>query len=329
MDLEEIVRDFATASKADPNLLVGFETGDDAGVYRLDDGTALVQTVDYITPVVDDPYLFGQVAAANSLSDVYAMGGRPLTAMNCCNFPAKGIDKPALRRILEGGFSKIREAGATLVGGHTVRDDDLKYGLSVTGVVDPKRILRNVGAHPGDALVLTKPIGTGVIIGGRARGVVPEALLDRAVAWMTTLNRVACETMLEFTPHACTDITGFGFAGHALGMTRGGGVRLRVRFDDLPRYEESLGLIADGVTTGVTGSNFAVVQDRLGFSGAFSEPERTLLVDPQTSGGLLIALPAAEAPALVARLRARGQTEAAAIGEVLPVEGGTLLEVVR
>jgi selenide,water dikinase len=329
VDLEEIVRDFATASKADPNLLVGFETGDDAGVYRLDDKTALVQTVDYITPVVDDPYLFGQVAAANSLSDVYAMGGRPLTAMNCCNFPAKGIDNAALRRILEGGFSKIREAGATLVGGHTVRDDVLKYGLSVTGVVDPRRILRNVGARPGDALVLTKPIGTGVIIGGRARGLVPDALLERAVAWMTTLNRVACETMLEFTPRACTDVTGFGFAGHALGMTRAGGVRLRIRFDDLPRYEESSGLIAAGVTTSVTGSNLAVVEDRLRFSGGFSEAERTLLVDPQTSGGLLIALPAAEAPGLVARLRERGQTAAAAIGEVLPADGGPLLEVVR
>jgi selenide,water dikinase len=329
VDLEEIVRDFAVASKADPNLLVGFETGDDAGVYRLDDRTALVQTVDYITPVVDDPYLFGQVAAANSLSDVYAMGGRPLTAMNCCNFPAKGIDKTALRRILEGGFSKIREAGATLVGGHTVRDDVLKYGLSVTGLVDPRRILRNVGAHPGDALVLTKPIGTGVIIGGRARGIVPDALLDRAVSFMTTLNRVACETMLEFTPTACTDITGFGFAGHALGMTRGGDVRLRVRFDDLPRYEESLGLIGQGVTTSVTGANLAVVAERLHFSGDFGEAERTLLVDPQTSGGLLIALPASEAPALVARLRERGQTAASAIGEVLPAGGGPRLEIVR
>src|SRR5262245_33441911 len=168
------------------------------------------------------------------------MGGRPLTAMNCCNFPAKGLDREDLRRILEGGYSKIREAGATLVGGHTVRDDELKYGLSVTGLVDPRRILRNVGARPGDALVLTKPIGTGLLIGGRRRGVVDDALLGRAVARMTALNRVACETMLEFEPHACTDITGFGFAGHALGMTRDG-VRLRIRYGDLPRYEEALG----------------------------------------------------------------------------------------
>jgi len=150
VDLSEIVKEFAGAAKTDPNLLVGFETGDDAGVYRLTDDLALVQTVDYITPVVDDPFLFGQVAAANSISDVYAMGGRPLTAMNCCNFPAKNIDKASLRRILEGGFSKIKEAGATLVGGHTVRDDELKYGLSVTGLIDPRRILTNAAARPGD-----------------------------------------------------------------------------------------------------------------------------------------------------------------------------------
>jgi len=329
VDLGELVGEFAAAAKSDPNLLVGFETGDDAGVYRLDDDTALVQTVDYITPVVDDPYLFGQVAAANSLSDVYAMGGRPLTAMNCCNFPSKGVDKQALRRILAGGYSKIREAGAALVGGHTVRDDELKYGLSVTGLVDPKRILRNVGARPGDALVLTKPLGTGVIVSGRNRGQVPDPLFERVVASMTALNRTACETMLEFTPHACTDVTGFGFAGHAFGMTRAGDVRFRIRFDDLPRYEEALALIAAGVTTAVTGSNLAIVEGRVRFAGALLEPERGLLVDPQTSGGLLVALPRDEAAALVARLRERGVQDAAVIGEVLPADGGEVLEFVR
>src|SRR6185503_6429493 len=236
-------------------------------------------------------------------------------------FPSQGIAREALRLILEGGFAKITEAGATLVGGHTVRDDELKYGLSVTGLVDPKRILRNVGARPGDALVLTKPLGTGVMVGGRKRGLLTDAAFERAIGWMTTLNRVACETMLEFDPHACTDITGFGFAGHALGMTRAGGIRFRVRFDDLPRYEESLALIAQGVTTAVTESNLAAVRDRLRLAGAFGDPERGLIVDPQTSGGLLIALPEAQAPALVARLRERGQTAAAAIGEVLADDG--------
>jgi selenide,water dikinase len=327
--LSEIVKEFAGAAKTDPNLLVGFETGDDAGVYRLTDDLALVQTVDYITPVVDDPYLFGQVAAANSLSDVYAMGGRPLTAMNLCNFPAKNIDKASLRRILEGGFSKIREAGATLVGGHTVRDDELKYGLSVTGLIHPKRIMTNTGARPGDHLVLTKPVGTGVIITGYRRGVASEELLNTAVQWMAALNRVACETMLEFDPHSCTDITGFGFSGHALGMAKGSNVRLRIRFKDLPKYDESLDLIGQGIATSVTASNWQMVQDHVAFSGTFSEEERWLIADPQTSGGLLISLPAPEAPALVARLRERGNPVAAVIGEVLPANGKPGLEFIK
>jgi selenide, water dikinase len=329
VDLSEIVKEFAGAAKTDPNLLVGFETGDDAGVYRLSDDLALVQTVDYITPVVDDPFLYGQVAAANSISDVYAMGGRPLTAMNCCNFPAKNIDKASLRRILEGGYSKIKEAGATLVGGHTVRDDELKYGLSVTGVIDPKRIMTNAAARVGDHLVLTKPIGTGVIITGFRRGLVADELLERAVGYMAALNRVACETMLEFDPHACTDITGFGFAGHALGMAKASKVRMRLRFAAIPRYEESLELIAQGVATSVTQSNLQVVQESLAFAPGFSDEEKALVVDPQTSGGLFIALPADQAPALVARLRERGIAVAADIGEVIAADGRPGLEFVK
>ena len=320
--MSEIVREFAGAAKTDPNLLVGFETGDDAGVYRLSDDVALVQTVDYITPVVDDPFLYGQVAAANSISDVYAMGGRPLTAMNLCNFPARGIEKGSLRKILEGGFSKVREAGATLVGGHTVRDDELKYGLSVTGLIHPKRIMTNTGARVGDHLVLTKPIGTGVIITGFRRGVASEDLLMRAVTWMATLNRVACETMLEFDPHSCTDITGFGFSGHALGMAKGSGTRFRIRFDALPRYDESLDLIASGIATSVTNSNLQVVEEFLTFTGSFKEEERWLVVDPQTSGGLLIALPADQAPKLVARLKEKGVSVAADVGEVVEAKDG-------
>jgi selenide,water dikinase len=329
VDLGEIVKEFAGAAKTDPDLLVGFETGDDAGVYRLTDDVALVQTVDFITPVVDDPFLYGQVAAANSLSDVYAMGGRPLTAMNCCMFPSRNIDKQDLRRILEGGYDKIRESGATLVGGHTVRDDELKYGLSVTGLINPKRILTNAAARPGDALVLTKPIGTGVIITGYRRGVASDELLGRAVGWMATLNKVACETMLEFDPHACTDITGFGLSGHAVGMARASGVRMRVRFPDIPRYEESLDLIGQGIATSVTRSNLEVAQAYLTFSGPFAEEERWLCVDPQTSGGLLISLPAAQAPQLVERLRARGNGVAAVVGEVVPGDGRPGLEFLK
>ncbi len=329
MDLSEIVREFAGAAKSDPNLIVGFDTGDDAGVYRLTDDVALVQTVDYITPVVDDPYLYGQVAAANSLSDVYAMGGRPLTAMNLCNFPGRGIEKSDLRRILEGGYSKIREAGATLVGGHTVRDDELKYGLSVTGIIDPKRVLTNTAARPGDALVLTKPIGTGVIITGFRRGVASEETLRKAVDWMATLNKEACEAMLEYDPHACTDITGFGFSGHAVGIARGSNVRLRVRFEEIPKYEESLDLIGQGVATSVTASNLQVVKGLLTFSGTFTEEETWLIVDPQTSGGLLVSLPPDDAKKLVERLRKAGNAAAAVIGEVVEADGKPGLEIVR
>jgi len=329
VDLSEIVKEFAGAAKTDPNLLVGFETGDDAGVYRLSDEVALVQTVDYITPVVDDPFLYGQVAASNSISDVYAMGGRPLTAMNLCNFPARNIDKASLRKILEGGFSKIKEAGATLVGGHTVRDDELKYGLSVTGLIHPKRILTNAAARPGDHLVLTKPIGTGVIITGFRRGLASDELLMRAVDWMAALNRVACETMLEFDPHACTDVTGFGLSGHALGMAKGSNVRMRIRFKDVPRYEESLDLIGQGVATSVTASNMQAAGDFLTFSGNFTDEERWLIVDPQTSGGLLISLPADQAPTLVARLHERGNRVAAVVGEVVPADGRPGLEIVK
>lgn len=328
MDLSEIVKDFASAAKRDPNLLVGFETGDDAGVYRLSDDIALVQTVDYITPVVDDPYLFGQVAAANSISDIYAMGGKPLTAMNLCNFPARGIERDDLRRIMEGGCSKVQEAGATLVGGHTVRDDELKYGLSVTGLINPNRILTNTGAQPGDHLVLTKPIGTGVIITGHRRGLVAEDVLNKAVAWMATLNKEACETMLEFEPHACTDVTGFGLSGHAIGIAKGSNVRLRMRFSDIPKYEESLDLIGQGVATAVTASNLQVTRGHLTFSGRFPEEQTWLIVDPQTSGGLLISLPPDQAVELVRRLRAKGNESAAVIGEVLPAKGDPDLEIV-
>ena len=322
VDLSEIVAGFAGAAKTDPNLIVGFETGDDAGVYRLNDELALVQTVDYITPVVDDPYLFGQVAAANAISDVYAMGGKPITAMNICNFPARNIDKSSLRRILEGGFDKAREAGVTLVGGHTVRDDELKYGMSVTGVIHPKRVLTNAGAKPGDALVLTKPIGSGVIITGFRRGAVDEAAVGKAVTWMTTLNKIACETMLEFSPHSCTDITGFGFSGHALGMAKGSRTLFRFHFEAIPRFDESLGLIAQGIATSVTNSNMQMVEGSLKFTGPFKDEERWLVVDPQTSGGLLIALPAEQAPKLVSRLRERGNPIAAVIGEVVEAPGG-------
>jgi selenide, water dikinase len=323
--LRKIVQDLDQA--ADPNLLVGFGTADDAGVYRIDDTTALVQTVDFITPVVDDPDVFGQVAAANSLSDVYAMGGRPLTAMNVCCFPSSGIPTPVLAEILKGGARKVREAGAVVVGGHTIQDPELKYGLAVTGIVDPNRIVRNSTAQGGDALVLTKPIGTGVVISAYRERRVSDATLREVLEEMVRLNDVACRLMLEHGVHACTDVTGFGLLGHALGMAERSGAGLRIRMAALPFYPESLALIRKGIGTRVTRCNLKLAEGKLKTDGRLPEEELTLLADPQTSGGLLIATPPEEADALVAALAASGHARAARIGEVF-AESSPRLEIV-
>jgi len=319
VDLQEIVARLKPAS-ADPNLLVGFDTADDAGVYRISDELALVQTVDFITPVVDDPYVYGQVAAANALSDVWAMGGRPLTAMNICCFPAKGIPKADLARLLEGAHERILAAGATLVGGHSVTDPELKFGLSVTGLVHPDRILANAGARAGDALILTKPIGTGVIVGGLRKGKVPDALRDRAIANMIALNDAAAREALAHGARGATDITGFGLAGHALEMARASAVGLRFRFDAIPRYDDALDLIRAGVTTLNTPLNRKMVEPWLRWGGRFTSEEETLVFDPQTSGGLLISLPAGRAAACVAALRGAGVAAAAIVGEAVASE---------
>jgi len=299
-----------------PDVLVGFETSDDAGVFRLSGDLALVQTVDFITPVSDDPWAFGQIAAANSLSDVYAMGGRPLTALNICCFPPSGVPPGIYARILEGSLAKITEAGAVLLGGHTVKDEELKYGLSVTGVVHPSRILRNSGARPGDALVLTKPVGTGVLITGSRRGLVGSAVFDRVIDRMARLNRSASEAALAHSATACTDITGFGLAGHAMEMARGSGVGIRLNFASIPHYPESLDLIAQGVRTGVTHSNRELVGEAIRFAPGLDEIRQWLMFDPQTSGGLLISLPSGEAQGLLDDLLARGEGESRIIGEV-------------
>ena len=313
--------------KGDPNLLVGFGTSDDAGVYLLQDSVALVQTVDIITPVVDDPEVFGQVAAANALSDVYAMGGTPLTALNVCCFPAKGIDRSLLAGILRGGASKVREAGAVLVGGHTVQDPELKYGLSVTGKVDARRVVRNSTAVAGDALILTKPAGTGAIINAYRERRVSSSTLQQALAEMCRLNDADCRLMLEHGAHACTDVTGFGVLGHALEMADGSGVGIRIRVGALPHYPESLSLIRKGVSTATTRCNLRLARDRTRIVGALSEEHLTLLADPQTSGGLFIAVPAERSDALIRELRASGSVHAARIGEVFP-SSPPLLEIV-
>jgi len=300
----------------DPAVLVGTETSDDAGVYRLDDERAIVCTADFITPVTDDAYRFGQVAAANSISDVYAMGGRPLAALALCLFP-KALEEETARAILAGGVDKAHEAGAPIVGGHTVRNDELLYGLSVTGVIHPQKILRNIGAKPGDALVLSKPLGTGLIINGRRKGLGSDEELDVALASMASLNRAASELAVRFDAHACTDITGFGLAGHALEMAQGSGVGVVVDAAQLPILPGAIARAREGVTTASTKSNRASAADRLRSDGPLPAELDQIVHDPQTSGGLLIAVRATVADELVAALRAAGATRAARIAEVV------------
>jgi selenide,water dikinase len=300
----------------DPAVLVGTETSDDAAVYALDAERAIVCTADFITPVVDDPFRFGQVAAANALSDVFAMGGRPLVALALCAFP-KQLEPEVAREILAGGQSKVVEAGASVVGGHTVRNDELLYGLAVTGEVHPSRILRNVGARPGDALILTKPIGTGLIINGRRKGLGSDEELETALASMALLNRGGAEVAAAFGAHAVTDITGFGLVGHALGMAVGSGAGVVVDAAALPLLPGARERVRQGVTTGATKANRAASAARLRTDGPLSDELDQLLHDPQTSGGLLIALPAARADEMVSSLRSAGATWAARIGEVV------------
>jgi selenide,water dikinase len=301
----------------DPALLVGVETGDDAAVYRLDDARAIVCTADYITPVMDDPFLFGRVAAANALSDVYAMGGRPLVALALCMFP-KELDREAARLILEGGRAAVAEAGAVVAGGHTVRSPELLYGLAVTGVVHPDRVLRNAGARAGDALVLTKPLGSGLVVNGLRKGAIAEVDARAVIERLAILNRAAAEVAVEAGPivHAATDVTGFGLAGHALGMARASGVTLVFSRVALPRYPHVEALVAAGVTTGSTRPNRAHAAPFTRVEGELSAVDDQLIHDPQTSGGLLLAVEGAAADGFVAALRARGVEEARVVGHV-------------
>jgi selenide,water dikinase len=309
----------------DERILVGAATGDDAGVFRFGD-RALVATADFITPVCDDPRRFGRVAAANALSDVYAMGGRPLFALNLCCFPElAGEGEAALAGILGGAAEALVEAGAALLGGHSVRDPELKFGLSVVGEADPERLLTNAGARAGDRLLLTKPLGTGILINAFKADKLDEAGLEPALREMERLNDVASRLALEHGVHAATDVTGFGLAGHALGMARASAAALRFAFARLPIHAEVYRLLKAGVTTGCTAANeenvAAVLTDRAGLDRF----QREVLFDPQTSGGLLLAVPPENADSLLAALLASGNA-AAEVGEVLA--GAPAIEVV-
>jgi selenide,water dikinase len=303
---------------------VGFDTSDDAGVYRLDAEHALVQTVDFIPPPVEDARMYGQIAAANSLSDVYAMGGTPLTALNLVCFPDKVLPEEMLHAILQGGGEKILEAGATLVGGHSIRDDEPKYGLSVTGMVHPDRIWRNIGAKPGDALILTKAIGTGALFNANRRDGITPAAYEALVSGASRLNRYAAEAVGHLHVHAATDVTGFGLGGHATEMAIG--VRFRIQHDAIPVLPGARDAMAAGISTGANAPNRAHCGDRLQFKAPLGQTEQQLHFDPQTSGGLLLALPSSEADEALARIRSGGDAGAVVIGEVL--EGSSLVEIV-
>jgi selenide,water dikinase len=301
-----------------PDLIVGVETSDDAGVFRLRDDLAIINTVDFFTPVVDDPYTYGQISAANSLSDVYAMGGEPKTAMNIVCFPQSGIDKEILADILRGGADKAAEAGVVVVGGHSVADDEIKYGMAVTGVIDPRRVHRNVGARVGDVLVLTKPLGTGILTTALKKGHLSEEEYGAAVTSMSTLNVKAAQVMLRHTVHACTDVTGFSLMGHSCEMAMGSGVTLRIRSSALPLLPGALRLALEGYITGGCKRNRAYLADKVQVSPHVPQDLNEVAFDPQTSGGLLMAVPGQGAEALVRELLSEGVLAATVIGEAVP-----------
>jgi len=295
---------------------VGFETCDDAAVYRLSDDLAFISTADFITPPVDDPYWFGQIAAANSLSDVYAMGGKPLTALNLIMFPMKKLGATLLREILRGGSDKVLEAGASIAGGHSVDDNEPKYGLAVTGVVHPDHILTNCSAKEGDALILTKPLGTGVLFNACRSKKLPLRDLEVILPEVAALNKKAIEISLNFEIHACTDITGFGIIGHSLEMAKGSGVQINLFYDRLPFYPNALQMYRKGETTGSNKANRKLAEGFFKKMRELSKEEEELLFDPQTSGGLLFSVPSSEVDRLIMELKKAGVEAAVQVGEV-------------
>ena len=303
------------ARQHDPNVLVGFDKADDAGVYQLTPELALVQTVDFFTPIVDDPFTFGQIAATNALSDVYAMGGTPRSALAMVCFPEKS-DTAILERILAGGLSKMVEAQCTVIGGHSVRDPEIKFGYAVTGTIDPRRVLTNSGALPSDVLIFTKPLGTGVIATAIKKGVAQPQWIEAAVRAMTTLNKTASEVSMHFGVHAMTDVTGFGFIGHAREMALGSGVSLRLHASALPLLPGARECVARGWMPGGLHSNRDFAGGCVECDADVPEELKNLLYDPQTAGGLLVSLGRDQAGALLDKLREAG-IAAAVVGEVL------------
>ena len=314
--LAELLRDLPGIR--DRRLLVDASTHDDASVYRLTDDIALVQTLDFFPPLCSDPYEFGQIAAANALSDVYAMGGQPLTAMNIVMFPALGVPLDVLRDILRGGQERVEAAGAVMAGGHTIADTPPKYGLAVTGVVHPSRVIANAAAQPGDALVLTKPIGTAILLAGRKAGLAADADFRTAMESMKQLNREGAEIMQRHGIRAATDITGFSLLGHARGMARASGVTLRFRAAAVPLLPGASDLAEAGCLPGACFRNQTALEADVAFAPAIGYTEKMVLLDAQTSGGLLMCVPSGRVDAVLRDLHAAGFPHSACVGEVLP-----------
>lgn len=312
--LKKVLRDLPAVD--DPRVLVGMAAGDDAGIYDLGDGQALVQTVDVFTPSVDDPYTFGQVAAANSVSDIYAMGGTPMTALSVIGFPVRKIPDQAMSDILRGGIDKMKEAGCTIIGGHSINDSEIKAGFAVTGMIDKNRVVTNAGARPGDVLILTKPLGTGIVAFAAQIDRAKAESIQAAAASMTSLNKTAAELMVEFGAHAATDVTGFSLMGHLAEMARSSGVDVQVIWDDLPLFEGVLDYAAAGILPGAIERNKESCADRILPSERLPQEMIDICFDAQTSGGLLIAIEQSKATGLLKALHDRGVPAATIIGKI-------------
>jgi selenide,water dikinase len=313
----------ALPAVTDPNVLVGSATADDAAVYRLSDELALVLTTDFFTPIVDSPYDFGRVAAANALSDVYAMGGRPIAALNLVGFPDATLEPSVLGEILRGGADKAREAGIDIVGGHTIKSDEPIYGLAVTGVVHPGRVVTNAGARPGDVLVLTKPLGLGIVTTAAKQDQDSHGAIGRAIELMATLNRAACGAMLEVGVHAATDVTGFGLLGHLRNVTRASGVSATLGLDQVPVLEEAWTYVRAGIAPGGSHANLRYLADSVTYEDGVDAAAQLVLCDAQTSGGLLMAVAPERAQPLIEALKRVGTPCAAIVGRIDEGTAGT------
>ena len=311
-------------SKKDERILIGYDDNDDAAVVRLNDGRLLVQTVDFFTPIDDDPYTFGQIAAANSLSDIYAMGATPIFALNIIGFPINTLPKSDLTKILQGGIDKAQEAGISIVGGHSIDDPEPKYGLVVTGEVAEDKLITNSNAQPGDKLILTKPLGTGIIATAVKRGVADKTAMAKSVKSMATLNKLAAEVMMEIGVNSATDVTGFGLLGHLLELCQASGVSAKIDYQSLPFLPSVKELAEQGLVPGGTKRNLKFVKDKVQFGEHLTNIDKLLLADAQTSGGLLISIPAEKTEKYIIKFNALSGIKAVVIGEIVEKSNNTV-----